>query len=142
MGTWGMGHFDSDTAADFTGSLDDAPPGKREALIEEALTSAARTGAEEYLDAYDGVVAVAAAALLAAQMPGGAPVDSVYGPDDPLPPLDPKLRGLAVRALDRVVADESELLELWADVNQDEQWSAGVRSLRASLAGPGGQEAG
>ncbi|MFD6274337.1 DUF4259 domain-containing protein [Streptomyces sp. NPDC060209] len=140
MGTWGMGHFDSDTAADFAGNLDDAPPGRREEMIREALAFAARTGPEEYLDADDGVVAIAAAALLAAQHPGGTPVDSVYGPDEALPPLPPELREPAVRALDRVLAGESELLELWADVGEGEQWSAGVRELRARLAGA--QEAG
>ncbi|MGW1815863.1 DUF4259 domain-containing protein [Streptomyces sp. NPDC002125] len=136
MGTWGMGHFDSDTAADFSGSLDDAPPGKREEMIREALAFAARTGPEEYLDADDGVVAVAAAALLAAQRPGGTPVDTVYGPDEPLPPLlTPDLCELAVRALGRVIAEESELLDLWDDAGEGEQWSAGVRELRAILAG-------
>lgn len=137
MGTWGMGHFDSDTAADFAGSLDDAPPAKREELIREALGFAARTGPEEYLDADDAVTAIAASALLAAQKPGGPPVDPVYGPDEPLPPLPPELRELAVRALERVVAAESELRELWADAGQAEQWSAGVGELRAILAGAG-----
>ncbi|MFJ3145820.1 DUF4259 domain-containing protein [Streptomyces halstedii] len=141
MGTWGMGHFDSDTAADFAGRLDDTPPAEREAVVKEALAVTAGTGAGEYLDADDGVVAVAAAALLAAQRPGGTPVDSAYAPDEPVPPLAPELRELAVRALDRVVADASELLELWADVGEGEEWSAGVRSLRATLAA-GGQEAG
>lgn len=68
-------------------------------------------------------------------------MDSAYAPDEPVPPLAPELRELAVRALDRVVADASELLELWADVGEGEKWSAGVRSLRAALAA-GGQEAG
>lgn len=141
MGTWGMGHFDSDTAADFAGGLDDAPPGRRGEMIREALAFAARTGPEEYLDADDGVVAVAAAALLAAQRPGGTPVDSVYAPDEALPPLlTPDLCELAVRALERVVAKESELLDLWADAGEGEQWSAGVRELRASLTGSQGAQ--
>ncbi|MFH9618730.1 DUF4259 domain-containing protein [Streptomyces pratensis] len=135
MGTWGMGHFDSDAAADFAGSLDDAPPGRREEMIREALDFAARTGPEEYLDADDAVMAIAAAALLAAQHPGGTPVDPVYGPDEPLPALPTELREPALRALDRVLAAESELLELWADAGEDEKWSAGVRELRATLAG-------
>ncbi|MFI8001759.1 DUF4259 domain-containing protein [Streptomyces sp. NPDC086010] len=146
MGTWGMGHFDSDTAADFAGGLDDARPGRREEMIREALALAARTSADDHLDADDGVVAVAAAALLAAQRPGGIPVDSVYGPDDPVPPLAPELCGLAVTALDRVVAGGSELLELWAESGEGERWSAGVRELRAVLDGamapPAGQGAG
>ncbi|WP_405389318.1 DUF4259 domain-containing protein [Streptomyces sp. NBC_01102] len=146
MGTWGMGHFDSDTAADFAGNLDDAPADKRESVIREALTIVVRTGPKEYLDADDAVVAVAASALLAAQRPGGAPVDTAYGPDEPLPRFAPDLGPLAALALDRVVAAESELLELWADVGEDQQWRAGVLALREILAGEaaraGAQDAG
>lgn len=138
MGTWGMGHFDSDTAADFAGNLDDAPSDKRESVIREALTVVVRTGPQEYLDADDGVVAVAAAALLAARWPGGAPVDTVYGPDEPLPPFAQDLGPLAVLALDRVVADESEVLELWAEAGEGDQWRAGVLALREVLAGGAG----
>ncbi|MER6235308.1 DUF4259 domain-containing protein [Streptomyces clavifer] len=149
MGTWGMGHFDSDAAADFAGSLDDAPSDKRESVIREALTFVVGTGPEEYLDADGAVLAVASAALLAAQRQGGTPVGTAYGPDEPLPRFAPDLGPLAVLALDRVVADESELRELWADVGQDAQWRAGVLALREVLArgaggaqGAGEQEAG
>lgn len=138
MGTWDTGHFDNDTAADFGGELDDVPPGKREALLRDALTAVAGTGREDYLDSDEAVVAVAAAALVAAQCPGGAPVTTAYGPDDPLPPLDPALRGLAVRALDRVVGEESELPELWGDSGDGAQWTAGIAELRAVLAGAAG----
>lgn len=133
MGTWDIGHFDSDMAADFAGDLDDAPSGKREGLIRDALAAVVRTEPQEYLDGDDGVVAVAAAALVAAQCPGGEPVDSAYGPDEPLPPLTPDLRPLAVRALDRVAAERSELPELWADAGAGELWQAGVVRLRAVL---------
>ena len=74
MGTWGTGPFDNDTAADFAGDLDDAPPGEREALVRGVL---ARTvSAAGYLD--EAQEAVAAAALIAAQCPGGRPVETVY----------------------------------------------------------------
>ncbi|MFC9248984.1 DUF4259 domain-containing protein [Streptomyces sp. NPDC057136] len=134
MGTWDIGHFDNDTAADFGGDLDDAPSGKREALLRDALTVVTGTGREEYLDSDEAVVAVAAAALVAAQCPGGAPVTTPYGPDEPLPPLAPELRGLAVSALDRVVGEESELPELWGDSGEGEQWTAGIAELREVLA--------
>ena len=62
MGTWGTGPFDNDTAADFAGDLDDAPPGEREALVRGVL---ARTvSAAGYLD--EAQEAVAAAALISA----------------------------------------------------------------------------
>ncbi|MEU8674151.1 DUF4259 domain-containing protein [Streptomyces sp. NPDC048560] len=134
MGTWDIGHFDNDTAADFGGTLDDAPPGKREALLRDALTAVTGTGPGEYLDGDEAAVAVAAAALIAAQCPGGKPVTTPYGPDEPLPPLAPELRALAVSALDRVVGAESELPELWADAGADGLWAAGITELREVLA--------
>lgn len=33
MGTWDVGPFDNDTAAEFSGDLDQAPAGDREGLI-------------------------------------------------------------------------------------------------------------
>lgn len=134
MGTWDIGHFDNDTAADFGGTLDDAPAGTREVLLRDALTAVTVTGPEEYLDCDEAVVAVAAAALVAAQCPGGEPVTTAYGPDEPLPPLAHELRALAVSALDRVVGPESELPELWADAGENGQWAAGIAELREVLA--------
>ncbi|QNE79247.1 DUF4259 domain-containing protein [Streptomyces finlayi] len=134
MGTWDIGHFDNDTAADFGGHLDDAPSDKREALLRDALTAVTGTGPAEYLDSDEGAVAVAAAALIAAQCPGGEPVTTAYGPDEPLPPLAPELRALAVSALDRVAGARSELPELWAEAGASELWAAGIARLREVLA--------
>ena len=63
MGTWGIGPFDNDTAADFAGDLDDALPGEPEALVRGVLTRTVK--ATGYLD--EAQEAVAAAALIAAQ---------------------------------------------------------------------------
>ncbi|MEV7773731.1 DUF4259 domain-containing protein [Kitasatospora sp. NPDC086791] len=131
MGTWGIGHFDNDTAADFADGLDEAAPAEREAILRSALLGAARAG--EYLDDGEGVEAVAAAALVAAQCPGGAAVASAYGPDGAIPPSAVELRGLAVAALDRVVAEESELAELWDETAEGLAWRRGVRALREVL---------
>ncbi|MFB7220952.1 DUF4259 domain-containing protein [Streptomyces sp. NPDC056227] len=132
MGTWDIGHFDSDTAADFSGDLDDAPRNKRAELIRDALTAV--VGTTDYLDSDDAVVAVAAAALVAAQCPGGEPVTTAYGPDEPLPELPVELRRLAVQAIDRVVTEPSELLELWSEGGHEEPWKEGIGRLRAVLA--------
>ncbi|MFE5581440.1 DUF4259 domain-containing protein [Kitasatospora sp. NPDC056531] len=131
MGTWGIGSFDNDTAADFAGGLDDAAPEARAGLLRAALERAARN--PEYLDDDEGVAAVAAAALVAAQCPGGAAVDGAYGPDEPIPPLPVELRPLAVAALDRVVAEESELAELWGEAGNGPTCRRGIRALRDVL---------
>jgi hypothetical protein len=130
MGTWDTGHFDNDTAADFSGEVDDAPETGREAVIRKALEAV--LAPSDYLDSDDGAVAVAAAALVASQCPGGEPVTTAYGPDKPLPVLATDLRPLAVKALDAVLGEDSELRELW-DEGGDEQLAAGIARLREVL---------
>ncbi len=98
------------------------------------LTLAADTGAEEYLDFDEAVEAVAAAALVASQCPGGEPVTSAYGPDEPLPEFAVDLRPIAASALDRVLADESELAELWDESEDGPAWRRAVQELREVLA--------
>ncbi|MFB8239145.1 DUF4259 domain-containing protein [Kitasatospora purpeofusca] len=134
MGTWDIGHFDNDTAADFCAGLDKTAAAEREGVVRRVLTLAADTAAEEYLDFDEAVEAVAAAALVASQCPGGEPVTSAYGPDEPLPVFAVDLRPLAVTALDRVVAEESELAELWDEGGDGPAWRRAVQELRDVLA--------
>ncbi|WP_306330010.1 DUF4259 domain-containing protein [Streptomyces venezuelae] len=133
MGTWDIGPFDNDTAADFSYRVDEAPAEKKAEVLRTAFREVIETG-DAYLDADLADEAIASAALLAAQCPGGAPVTTSYGPKDPLPPLPTDLRPQAVTALDRILTEPSELLELWEE-SDGEEWKAGVRQLRAVLAG-------
>ena len=132
MGAWGTGPFDNDEAADFAGGLDDLSEDKRADAVREALTRAVEEA--DYLDGDDAAVAVAAAALVAAQCPGGDEVDSVYGPKESLPQLPDDLRSLAAVALDRVLADDSELKELWEEAESVEQWHEEIARLHQVLA--------
>ncbi|MEV5602308.1 DUF4259 domain-containing protein [Streptomyces sp. NPDC052299] len=129
MGTWDVGPFDNDTAADWCGGLDEAAPEAREGMVRAALTETVETA--DYLDSDVANEAIAAAALVAAQCPGGASVDSAYGPDEPLPDLT-GLRELALRALDRVLTEPSEALELWEEA-EDGPWHTGINQLRGTL---------
>ncbi|GAA4578170.1 hypothetical protein GCM10023176_53550 [Micromonospora coerulea] len=137
MGTWAAEPFDNDTAADWCGELDDAAPEQRPALVERAL----RAVLDEpgYLDSDLAVEAVAAAAVVAAHRPGAAPVNSAYAPDFLTEggrlDLPDRFRPLAVRALDRVVTDESELAELWAEAGEPNEFLAELAVLRSALAG-------
>ncbi|WP_405853343.1 DUF4259 domain-containing protein [Streptomyces sp. NBC_00090] len=133
MGTWDIGPFDSDTAADFSYRVDDAPAEKRAEVLRAAFREVTATG-DDYLDSDLAVEAIASAALVAAQCPGGEPVTTAYGPKEPLPELPVELRPMAVAALDRVLGQDSELLELWEE-SDGEEWKAGIRKLRAVLAG-------
>src|SRR5690349_19766161 len=129
MGTWDVGPFDNDTAADFCGDLDEAAAGEREGIVRGILTRVIDTAG--YLEAPESEEAVAAAALVAAQCPGGEPADPVYGPEEPLPDLT-GLRDLALQALDRVMTDLSELMDLWAE-SDGGPWRVNVRRLQNVL---------
>lgn len=72
MATWEMGLFSNDGAADLLGSLDDAEPAVASALL-GALTAAATN--DGYLEVDEGQAAVATAAIVAAQRPGGPRLD-------------------------------------------------------------------
>ncbi|MFC8720430.1 DUF4259 domain-containing protein [Kitasatospora sp. NPDC057198] len=132
MGAWDIGHFDNDTAADFGGELDDAAPEQRAELLRATLAEAAEVTADDYLDSDVAVPALAAAALVASHCSGGEPVTTAYGPKQPLPPLA-ELRPLAAAAVRRVLAEESELAELWDETELSADWRAAVARLHAVL---------
>ncbi|MFE2849779.1 DUF4259 domain-containing protein [Streptomyces lavendulae] len=134
MGTWDIGPFDNDTAADFGGDLDEAAPEERESMIRGVLKRAADPADD--LDTPDGERAVAAAALVVAQQSDGEPACSNYGPSEPLPELPADLRTLAVHALDRVVSEQSELAELWAEAADGLAWRKDITRLRDVLDPP------
>ncbi|WP_328944923.1 DUF4259 domain-containing protein [Streptomyces sp. NBC_00250] len=133
MGTWDIGPFDNDTAADFSYRVDEAPAEKKADVLRTAFREVIETGGD-YLDSDVAVEAIASAALVAAQCPAGDPVTTAYGPKDPLPPLPDGLRPQAAASLDRILTEPSELLELWEE-SDGEEWKEGVRKLRAVLAG-------
>jgi hypothetical protein len=90
--------------------------------------------ARDHLESPAGAEAVAAAALIAAQCPGGEPISTSYGPKEALPASADGLRPLAVEALDRVVAEKSELAELWDETPSGPRWRRSISRLRAVLA--------
>jgi len=132
MGTWDVGPFDNDTAGDFCDALDEAAEGSRGALVRDGLVRVINiTG---YLDADVAQEAVAAAALTTTQCPGSEPANPNYGPKQPLPELL-SLRDLAAQALDRIMTEPSELMELWGQVGAG-LWQSSMIRLRNSLLPP------
>ncbi|MFG3399226.1 DUF4259 domain-containing protein [Streptomyces parvus] len=134
MGTWDIGPFDNDTAADFADELDEAALEEREAMIRGVLKRAA--GPADFLGIYDGERAVGAAALVVAQHSDGDQPRSNYGPSEPLPELPADLRMLAIEALNQVVSNRSELAELWAEAANWSKWSQNITRLRDVLDPP------
>jgi hypothetical protein len=135
MGAWDVGPFDNDAAADFAGDLTDAAPADRPQLIREALTTAADN--TEYLDNPDACAAIAAAAIVASQQPDGPEVDSVYGPDFLTDggsiELPEDYVDLAVRAITRVLDEESEWRDLWEEADSLDEAIAALEPIRAAL---------
>ncbi|WP_329538652.1 DUF4259 domain-containing protein [Streptomyces sp. NBC_01358] len=134
MGTWDIGLFDNDTAADFAGDLDEAALEEREAMLRGVLKRAAVPA--DFLGIYDGERALAAAALVVGQHPDGDPACSNYGPSELLPELPADLRMTAVDALDQVVSNRSELAELWAEAANWSKWRQDITRLRKVLDPP------
>lgn len=129
MGTWDVGPFNNDSAADFCWELDEAAAGEREGIVRRALIRVIDTA--DYLEAPESEEAVAAAALVAAQCPEGEPADPVYGTKEPLPDLT-GLRHLALQAIDRVMTAPSELMDLW-DESDGSAWRANMHRFHAAL---------
>ena len=77
MGTWGVGPFDNDTAADFAIALDEAEMGEREVLIRSALLRTAN--ATGYLSEAQQAVAVHCADRSAVYGRGAIPTWSRAG---------------------------------------------------------------
>ncbi|WP_405691760.1 DUF4259 domain-containing protein [Streptomyces sp. NBC_00057] len=105
--------------------LDEAAMGDRESMIRSALKRAANPA--DQLEAPDAERAVAAAALVVAQHPDGEATCSNYGPSGPMPQFPADLRMLAIDALDQVVAEPSELAELWDEATNGQLTGADGR---------------
>ncbi|MFJ6760806.1 DUF4259 domain-containing protein [Streptomyces sp. NPDC091273] len=134
MGTWGTGPVDSDMAADFVDGL----AGMSTEQVIEAMTRTFQRVLDSgsRVDGGDGaeVVAAAAAALIACQIPGSRVViDPDDGPAEPLPVLPISLRPEAGRALRRVLEDGSELAEGWVETTDAEEWRAMVQTITRAL---------
>jgi hypothetical protein len=133
LGTWDAGPFDNDSAADFANDLDDTPDHERVDLIRAVLTAAVEN--DTYLDLDEGAAAVAAAALVAYRLPGGEQfAPNNYGPEAPVPVLPADLVPLAIRAVDRVLAANSELASLWSeDMQAQRPWHTSMQQLKSVL---------
>jgi Domain of unknown function (DUF4259) len=118
VGTWDVGPFDSDHAADWCGRLHDADPMQRVEVIQAALAAVADHG-DAYLDSNLAVDAIAAATIVASQLPDGPSVTSPYAPNFLLAGgavgVPVHVPALALRALDRITADNSEWRGLWEE---------------------------
>ena len=134
MGAWSVDAFGNDDAADWAYELegaDDLGP------IKEAFASVIEVG-DEYLEASEATVALAAAEALARLMghPGEKnsyteAVDNWVARAAAKPTAD--LIDKAQVVISRILANNSELHELWKDSDEYDAWLVSVGALRSRL---------
>lgn len=133
MGAWGHETFHNDTACDFTAQLTAAAD---LGVVEKALGAVLETG-DDYLDSDLGSEALAACEVLARLQGRWGVRDSYSEQLDAWivahPQTPPKaLLDRAVKTIDRIRSESSELQELWE--GQD-NWIKAVTDLRARVIG-------
>ncbi len=136
MGTWSHEPFGNDGANDWAYELEEVAD---LSLVEEAIDEALRNGVE-YLDAGDAEIAIAAIEVIAHLLGKGTQHDTYTEKMEQwvrrvkLKP-SPALLGKARQALQRVVSENSELLELWQDSEDIDAWLASIERLRKAIEG-------
>ncbi|WP_228738711.1 DUF4259 domain-containing protein [Acinetobacter junii] len=134
MGTWSHESFGNDTANDWAYELEDATDFS---VIEAALQVALDEG-DEYLDADLAMEAIAVVEVIAKRLGKGTQSD-VYTEkvDQWLETISEQpsddLLSLAKRVLERIVADDSELKELWLESDEYELWLGNIQQLKDAL---------
>lgn len=144
MGAWGAGSFDNEIASSWAEDLLD---GGDLDMVRDTLTTAAKCPPDEYLESDEASEAIAAAEVVAAAM--GRPVKTIemgtagphavhWGKTHPGAGKE-ELVELALEAIDRIEADESELQEIW-DAEESpgagmssREWHSEVEDLRNRL---------
>ena len=133
MGAWGIGAFENDDAMDWSLDLMDAADPLR--AIQSALDLAEE---EDYLEAPDACQILAACAVISAsknkEPTSGYPLpdelaDWIFERDRDFGALAP----VAVKAIQRVLAPDSELNELWEDTGDYDLWKQDVQMPVVSL---------
>jgi hypothetical protein len=129
MGAWGARAFENDAALDWLAEL-------RSEGVQETLTRVACTPADEYLDVDDGTSGLAAAEIVAATLPNGRsglPNEAMAWLAANGGTIGAREVALARRAVERVLAERSELRELWDETGTETEWHVDVHSLLSQL---------
>lgn len=133
MGAWGYGSFENDDAADF---LDDVTDSGDTSLLREALDNVLTS--TEYVEAPDACQAIIAAEIIAAM--SGRPTLAAERQEELgewlqriRPAMDPELVSQAREALLRILAENSELRELWEEVEDYSEWQDSLSELLLQL---------
>ncbi len=137
MGAWGHGHFENDSALDFVGEIEDSENPKQ--LFIDTLDNVIDS---DYLDSDDACYAVVVSAYIDSQVSGTRyssaedeepmDIDNFSGKNPSLDLAD--LKEKAVRALKKVIGDDSELKGLWEENEEDYPlWRTNIEQLIGRL---------
>lgn len=134
MGAWSHEPFGNDDALDWIYRLEET---KDESLLSNTFSRAIEN-ADEYLEADEGFVIVAAAEVLAKLLGKGTQNDGYTKKVDEwvqsvnLQPSAALLKN-AQTALDLVLGEDSELNELWKETEDYDDWRGNIESLKTAL---------
>lgn len=134
MGTWSHESFGNDVAGDWTGPLQASGD---LAYVEKTLQTVLDVGGG-YLEMDEACEAVAAAEVIARLQGNFGVRDTYSGSVDgwvERTRLVPSraLAEKALQALDRIVSEPSELLELWQEADNASAWLAAISDLRRRI---------
>ena len=138
MGSWAVDSFANDDAADWLAELEDQ---RDLALVELTLEAALALG-EDYMDVSEGARALVAAEVIACAC-GHAGLGVSAEPQLQAwirrvrPAPEAWLVARALEAIERVLAEGSELRDLWEEAGEGEDWRADVLHLRERLLATG-----
>ena len=133
MGTWALHSFANDDASDLIGDLVD---GTGLSPVQEAIERVQSTdGYLEAPEAQQGIAACEVVALVLghASTASQAEEELTAWVARVKPSVDAVIVSRAVQVVDRVLAPDSELRELWEESDEFNAWQADIRALRARL---------
>lgn len=136
MGAWSKDSFGNDTACDWAYGLEETNDLE---LVRETIQKAVGIG-EEYLEAPDAEEAIAAIEVIA-RLKGNfgernsytEATDNWVKAHPQQPP--PDLVTLASKAIDRILRPPSELLEMWQESDEFEEWKGSLLDLKLRAGG-------
>lgn len=134
MGTWAIDALGNDDACDWAYGLDECDD---LSFVEETLDQVLSEGTE-YLESPDACEALAAIEVIA-RLQGNSGEKNAYSESIDAWVEKTKLvptKALAAKAhtvIDRILANESELKELWQESEEFDAWQASVKNLAARV---------
>jgi hypothetical protein len=136
VGTWDIGVFDNDAAADWAFGLEKTSDAS---YVEATLDKVLRVGTG-YLEGPDADEGLAAAETVARLLGRGGPKTPYTEPVDKWVsavkvPVSASLARKAMQVASRVLVEPSEALELWQESDDFEKWKSLLNDLSVRLSG-------